>query len=320
MARIRSLHPGQWTDEAFVELSFPARLIAIGLRNMADDNGVFEWKPKQIKMELMPADDGIVVADLLQELLTHNVVKQFEHLGRQFGAIRNFRVWQRPQSPKSVWILPADLRVYVGLEAPTKPSTDLFDSNGATGTPMENQQQMKDEGCKRQDSIGGRSNRNEGEFERFWSAYPKRDGSNPKKTAREKYWRARDNGVSAELLEGAARAYASSLGDKVATQYVAQAVTWLNQERWHDYPPEAAAAAATPPAAWANGLQQTALKASAQLRFVLWKCQPVLSGDRLILVAPTGFLRDELVSRHWSDLTKLWPGVSVRMEGEHAAA
>ena len=31
MARIRSIHPGIWTDEAFVELSALARLLYIGL-------------------------------------------------------------------------------------------------------------------------------------------------------------------------------------------------------------------------------------------------------------------------------------------------
>ena len=31
MARIRSLHPGQWTDEAFVQCSAFARLLALGL-------------------------------------------------------------------------------------------------------------------------------------------------------------------------------------------------------------------------------------------------------------------------------------------------
>ena len=32
MPRIRSLHPEQWSDEDFVELSYPARLLAIGIR------------------------------------------------------------------------------------------------------------------------------------------------------------------------------------------------------------------------------------------------------------------------------------------------
>ena len=47
MARIRSVHPGLWTDEAFVSVSMTARLLAIGLWNQCDDQGAFEWKPIQ---------------------------------------------------------------------------------------------------------------------------------------------------------------------------------------------------------------------------------------------------------------------------------
>lgn len=113
MSRIRSIHPGQWTDEEFVALSFPARLLAIGLRNEADDNGVFEWKPIGIKMRLFPADN-IDVAKLLKELEESNHVVRFDSDGRAFGAIRNFRVYQRPKSPKAQFPLPAELDNYVG--------------------------------------------------------------------------------------------------------------------------------------------------------------------------------------------------------------
>ena len=58
MARIRSLHPGQWTDEAFVAVSPLARLLALGLRNEADDEGVFPWKPVTLRMRLLPADNA----------------------------------------------------------------------------------------------------------------------------------------------------------------------------------------------------------------------------------------------------------------------
>lgn len=69
MARIRSIHPGQWSDEDFVCLSFPARLLALALRNLADDHGIFEWKPRTIKMQLFPADN-IDMEPLLSELVT----------------------------------------------------------------------------------------------------------------------------------------------------------------------------------------------------------------------------------------------------------
>lgn len=41
MSRIRSIHPGLWTDEAFVSLSPMARLFLMGLWNECDDMGSF---------------------------------------------------------------------------------------------------------------------------------------------------------------------------------------------------------------------------------------------------------------------------------------
>lgn len=123
MARIRSIHPGQWTDEDFVSMSFPARLLAIALRNEADDQGVFEWKPITIKIKLFPADN-VDVSELLDELVAARQVHRFDCDGKSYGAIRGFRRWQRPEKPKPVHPLPDTLREYVGLVAVEAPNHD----------------------------------------------------------------------------------------------------------------------------------------------------------------------------------------------------
>lgn len=71
------------------------------------------------------------------------------------------------------------------------------------------------------------------DFESFWQAYPRRAGSNPKKTATIAYLKARKIAPHAEIMAGLER-YTASLTDQINTPYVAQAVTWLNQERWTD--------------------------------------------------------------------------------------
>jgi hypothetical protein len=50
MSRIRSLHPGFFTDERLVTTSLEARLLFLGLGIEADDKGIFEWKPVTLKM------------------------------------------------------------------------------------------------------------------------------------------------------------------------------------------------------------------------------------------------------------------------------
>jgi hypothetical protein len=112
MSRIRSIHPGQWTDEAFVSVSAFARLLAIAIRNEADDNGCFEWKPLRLKMRLFPADD-VNIEDLLAELTQANLLQCYEVAGIKYGAIRNFRKWQRPEKPKFFCPLPDELLFYI---------------------------------------------------------------------------------------------------------------------------------------------------------------------------------------------------------------
>ena len=116
MARIRSIHPGQWTDEAFVSVSFAARLLAIALRNEADDWGLFEWRPARLRMRLFPCDD-VDVAALLDELERVDLVRRYEVDGRTYGAIRNFCRWQTPKKPRREHPITTEIAEYVGASA-----------------------------------------------------------------------------------------------------------------------------------------------------------------------------------------------------------
>ncbi|MCM8736609.1 hypothetical protein M5E06_21005 [Azospirillum sp. A1-3] len=115
MARIRSTFPGQWTDEDFVECQPLARLLAISLRNEADDQGVFEWKPIGLKMRLLPADN-VDINTLLADLEAHQQVKRFTVDGKAYGAIRNFVKYQKPKKPTKVHPLPSSLRDWVRMD------------------------------------------------------------------------------------------------------------------------------------------------------------------------------------------------------------
>ncbi|HYH17859.1 MAG TPA: hypothetical protein VD995_04510 [Azospirillum sp.] len=116
MARIRSVHPGLFTDEAFVSCTPLARLLSIGLWTEADDYGVFEWKPVTIKMRLLPVDNADVGA-LLAELEAGNLIRRFSVNGKEYGAVRNFCRYQRPKKPKAHHPIPPEVRTYVGLTA-----------------------------------------------------------------------------------------------------------------------------------------------------------------------------------------------------------
>lgn len=116
MSRIRSVHPGLFTDEGFASVSMAARMLIIGLWTEAWDDGVFEWKPLTIKMRIFPAD-SLKVEPLLDELVEAGVICAFDRDGKRFGAIRNFCKFQRPKKPNSSGDIPSHISKYVALEA-----------------------------------------------------------------------------------------------------------------------------------------------------------------------------------------------------------
>ncbi len=114
MARIRSVHPGLWTDERFVSVSAAARLLFIGLWNECDDDGCFVWSPLKLKMRLLPADPVDATA-LLDELVASGMVGRFTVEGREIGAVRNFRKFQKPERPTPGMALTDEVRAFVAL-------------------------------------------------------------------------------------------------------------------------------------------------------------------------------------------------------------
>lgn len=107
MSRIRSIHTEQWTDDGFIECSPLARLLAIGVRNYADDNGVFEWNPKKLKIRILPVDN-CDIEELLEELITTEQVMKYKIGSKDFGMIRSFAKFQRPKKPTFKFPVPVD--------------------------------------------------------------------------------------------------------------------------------------------------------------------------------------------------------------------
>jgi len=130
MSRIRSIHPGLLSDEAFMTLTVdqPVAIpLLLGLWMEADDDGVFEWKPLTIKAKTLPAP-LVDVNSLLELLISLNFIRKFEASGKVYGAIRNFKHWQRPKLPKVKWPKGDGIAVYVGSDSPSLPQS--FPSDG----------------------------------------------------------------------------------------------------------------------------------------------------------------------------------------------
>ena len=95
MARARNLKPGFFRDAALVELPVETRLLFPGLWTLADRQGKLEDKPKQIKMEIYPAD-SFDVESMLEQLSVANLIIRYSIDGKRFIKIRNFKKHQNP--------------------------------------------------------------------------------------------------------------------------------------------------------------------------------------------------------------------------------
>jgi hypothetical protein len=74
------------------------------------------------------------------------------------------------------------------------------------------------------------------QFETLWRVFPRREGGNPKKPAREKFMAALKRGVDPTAIIRGAENYAADVAQTgTAPKFVCQLVTWLNQERWDGY-------------------------------------------------------------------------------------
>jgi hypothetical protein len=72
-------------------------------------------------------------------------------------------------------------------------------------------------------------------FEEFWDAYPKRDGSADRKGAAKAFKAALRRATLETILDGTDHFRdAMTARGKVGTEYIPQARTWLNGDRWHE--------------------------------------------------------------------------------------
>lgn len=140
MARIRSIHPGLFSDEVFVALSAQAQVFWIGLLCDADDRGIFEWKPVSLKMRILPAAVSDVSC-LLEELEAHKLIRRYESGGATYGAIRNFCRYQRPKWPKAAHPITAEIRAFTAVDGKAEGGAMSFSNDP---TAAERQRRKRD--------------------------------------------------------------------------------------------------------------------------------------------------------------------------------
>lgn len=141
MARIRSIHPGMASDEAYMSMSMAAKAAWPLLWTECDDHGAFEWKPIVLKARIFPADN-VDFAELLEEYARLGCVMRVEIEGKPVGLIRNFCKFQSPKKPRYRFTLTPPMTKFVGDKTDNSPTgTEPVPHQDVTGTEKPRQRE-----------------------------------------------------------------------------------------------------------------------------------------------------------------------------------
>lgn len=222
MARARNIKPGFFRNADLVELSFESRLLFIGLWTLADRAGRLEDRPKQIKMELFPADNVDCNA-ALDDLASTGMVARYTVDGVRYLQVVNFAKHQNPHRDEKASSIPEPIEHdanTVQTLCEDGANTVAIGLNPESGflNPESNNPLPPDGGDVR--------------FETFWAAYPSKVGKTAGKKA---FAKCKPND---ELLQTMLAAIAtqkkSQKWTKDGGQYIPNPATWLNEGRWMD--------------------------------------------------------------------------------------
>lgn len=228
MARIRSIKPGFFTSPDIARLSVRARLTFIGLWTHVDDDGRCLYEPRLIHASLYPLDDEVTVkkvhADLM-ELENAGLTASYEVHDRRFLEITN---WHHQKiSHKTPSTHPPNPNRPAGQ--PVSDSGAIPESNGKAHETLRPDMDLDRD---REHQTAPTDSVLRSEFERWWTAYPRKVG---KKDALKAYRRARREVDATRLVAGAERE-AAKLRAGTEPKFIPHPATWLNGGRWEDEP------------------------------------------------------------------------------------
>lgn len=133
--RRREISPEFWTDEKVVGITDAAKLLFIGLWNLADREGRLEDKPLTIGFKVRPWAPS-EVGGLLDELGAAGLVRRYEAAGGRFLWIPKFAEHQRIH-PKEMGsrIPPCNSTASPGTPEPTAESSEIMPGSSGSSLP-----------------------------------------------------------------------------------------------------------------------------------------------------------------------------------------
>jgi hypothetical protein len=229
MARARNIKPSFFQNEELGELPALARLAFIGMWTIADYKGCIEFRPKRLKIQLLPYDD----CDL--EQLTINLDKSgfiriYSVSGQRFIKILNFEKHQNPHKNEKD----------AGSEIPDIPENYISD-NGLQEIQINPEQDgtaPADSLIPLTDSLNPHSEQTRTSaldvaFEQFWNRYPKKVGKDKALIA----WKKKKPRLD-DVMFALSWQTNSEQWTKQSGQFIPNPTTYINEGRWKDEQPQ----------------------------------------------------------------------------------
>ena len=101
MARIRTIKPELWQDEDLASVSESSMIAAVGLLNMADDEGYFKANPKLISAAIFPLREPVMsIHGVISELSNIGYISVYNGTdGKSYGVVNGFLKHQKINRP-----------------------------------------------------------------------------------------------------------------------------------------------------------------------------------------------------------------------------
>lgn len=235
--RARNIKPGFFENEKLAELPPLTRILYIGLWCYADREGRFEWRPKRIKAVILPYDE-CDIDEMLMSLHVMTFLGMYDTPNGKVGFIPKFKEHQNPHPHEAKSKLPAkselnqchDMSLHVSDMSVECNADSLIPDSLIKNppTPLQGDDATKPKKKRTPKDPDAYTS----EFEKAWTAYPRKDG---KRKAFEAWQKAikRDMPVADMPQHIESRSFEQDWR-KDDGRFIPHMATWLNRDGWLD--------------------------------------------------------------------------------------
>ena len=257
MSRIRTIKPDFFRHEELFEaekhFQLPLRVAFSGLWTCCDRDGRFRWKPRQLKLDILPYDE-IDFSRVLDALATRGFIVKYECNGEVYGWVPSFlkhqvinpreRLSELPippsqnsnfPEPQQNQDFPPDEDACSTREA--RVSETHMHAHGEEEREREREREEEREGKKENKPQKKSATTENPNFEMLWQAYPRKVDKQRAQVAFEKIHPLPEEDQLQTILDAINNQHSERLMAKRYGVWHADwkhFATWLNGKNWND--------------------------------------------------------------------------------------